>query len=391
MLWPETKEITPETKEITKEDSMPDKSALVKCLVWDLDNTLWRGTLLEDPDVELFDDVRQVIEQLDSRGILHSISSKNDYDLAWERVEQLSLAEYFIYPKIGWGRKSDAVMQISEQLNFAHSAIAFIDDLASERAEVNFRVPEVRCYLAEQAASLPDLPEFSPASVTVDARRRRQMYRASIARDAEKESFNGPDEEFLKSLDLVMTIKRADDEDLSRVEELTLRTSQMNATGVHYPDEVLRGLIADPDHEVLTVSLTDRFGPHGAVGVMLLEYHPAVWHLKLLATSCRVVTFGAGAVILNWLVDQTAQADVHLAADFRPTDRNRMMDIAYRFAGFTGDFCACLADLDVPDDSEGIQCLHLATERRNPPTTMRLTSPDLTATRNLNFSNSGPP
>ncbi len=103
---------------------------------------------------------------------------------------------------------------------------------------MSFHAPEVRCYAAEQAASLPDRPEFSPAVVTVDARRRRQMYQASFRRDAEKESFNGPDEEFLRSLDLRMVIKRADDEDLSRVEELTLRTSQMNATGVHYSDAV---------------------------------------------------------------------------------------------------------------------------------------------------------
>ena len=67
-----------------------------------------------------------------------------------------------------------------------------------------------------------------------------------------------------------MAIKRADEEDLSRVEELTLRTSQMNATGVHYSDADLRALLADPDHEVLTVTLTDRFGPHGAVSIVFL-------------------------------------------------------------------------------------------------------------------------
>jgi methoxymalonate biosynthesis protein len=104
-----------------------------------------------------------------------------------------------------------------------------------------------------------------------------------------------------------------------------------------------------------------------------------VWHLKLLATSCRVVSFGAGAVILNWLIDQAARAGAHLAADFRPTDRNRMMDIAYRFAGFTGDPCACLADLGSAADRDGIQCLHLIAAPRNGPTTMRLTSPDLAA------------
>ena len=356
---------------------MPDEPALVKCLVWDLDNTLWQGTLLEDPGVKLSDEVREVITALDSRGILQAVASKNDYDLAWKRLEDLGVAEYFVHPRIGWGRKSDSVREIAEQLNFALSTIAFVDDLPSERAEVDFRAPEVRCYTAEQVTELPGLPEFSPDVVTVDARWRRQMYQASFRREAEKESFAGPDEEFLRSLELVMSIKRADEEDLSRVEELTLRTSQMNATGVHYSDATLRGLLADPDHEVLTVTLTDRFGPHGAVGVMLLEYHAAVWHLKLLATSCRVVSFGAGAVILNWLIDQAARAGAHLAADFRPTERNRMMDIAYRFAGFTGEPCECLGHLGSVAGRDGVQCLHLIPAPRNAPTTMRLISPDL--------------
>lgn len=356
---------------------MADKPILVKCLVWDLDNTLWRGTLLEEPDVELFERVQDVISTLDSRGILQSVASKNDFDPAWKRLEDLGLAEYFVHPQIGWGRKSDSVSHIAEQLNFAANTIAFVDDLPSERAEVTFRAPEIRCYPAEQVTSLPDLPEFSPEVVTVDARRRRTMYQASFRRDAERESFAGPDEDFLRSLDLVMAIKRADEEDLSRVEELTLRTSQMNATGVHYSGEDLRGMLADPDREVLTVTLADRFGPHGAVGLMLLEYHPAVWHLRLLATSCRVVSFGAGAVIINWLIDQAAQAGAHLAADFRPTQRNRMMDIAYRFAGFTSDPCDCLGDLGPMAGRGDIQLLHLTAAPREAPTTMRLTSPHL--------------
>ncbi|MEU9993612.1 HAD-IIIC family phosphatase [Streptomyces sp. NPDC048045] len=355
---------------------MADKPTLVKCLVWDLDNTVWDGTLLEDPNVDLFPGIRDVIVELDSRGILHSVSSKNDHDLAWQHLEKLGLAEYFVHPQISWGPKSEAVKEIADRLNFAQTTVAFIDDLPTERAEVTYHAPDVRCYAADQAASLAGLPEFSPETVTVDARRRREMYQAGFRRDAEKDTFKGPDEDFLRTLDLVMEIKRADEEDLSRVEELTLRTSQMNATGVHYSDATLRGLLADPDHEVLTVTLTDRFGPHGAVGVILLERHPDVWHLKLLATSCRVVTFGAGAVILNWLVDQAARAGAHLVADFRPTDRNRMMDIAYRFAGFTDESCTCLTALPAPGE-EGVQRLHLLATAREAPTTMRLTSPEL--------------
>lgn len=357
---------------------MADKPVLVKCLVWDLDNTLWQGTILEDAEVVLPDGIRDVIVALDSRGVLQSIASKNDYDLAWGRLEKLGLAEYFVRPAIGWGRKSDSIKDIADELNFALTTIAFIDDQPTERAEVAYTHPDVRCYPAEDALKLPELPEFTPDVVTVDARRRREMYQAGFRRNAEKESFNGPDEDFLRSLDLVMAIKRADEDDLSRVEELTLRTSQMNATGVHYSDEVLRSLLTDEDNEVITVTLTDRFGPHGAVGVMLLEYHAAVWHLKLLATSCRVVTFGAGSVLLNWLVDQAAQAGVHLVADFRPTDRNRMMDIAYRFAGFAEQPCDCLAELpQLAEENADIQRLHLVADRRGESTTMTVTAPAL--------------
>ncbi|MEQ4304219.1 amino acid adenylation domain-containing protein [Plantactinospora sp. B6F1] len=350
-------------------------SEAVKCLVWDLDNTLWQGVLLEDGEVRLSEEIRRVIVGLDERGILQSVASRNDHDHAWAMLERLGVAEYLVLPQIGWGRKSDAIAAIADELNFAPRTIAFIDDQPSERAEVAYRLSEVRCYPAEQATELLDLPEFTPSTVTEDSRRRRVMYQAGFARDAARAEFGGPDEEFLRTLDLRMWIRRADKEDLARAEELTLRTSQMNATGVHYSDATLRTLLTDPRHEVLVVTMSDRFGPHGAVGIVLLEKYPAVWHLKLLATSCRVVVFGAGTVLLNWISDRAASAGSHVVADFRSTDRNRMMEVAYRFAGFGDDPCDC--HLDVPDATDGVQRLHLRPERRCPPSTMRVHAVDL--------------
>ncbi|MGW1819424.1 HAD-IIIC family phosphatase [Streptomyces sp. NPDC002125] len=352
---------------------------MVKCLVWDLDNTLWQGTLLEGDDVRVSDEVRELIATLDSRGILQAVASKNDHDLAWAKLEAMGLAEFFVVPRIGWGPKSDSVRLIAERLKFAEGAIAFIDDQPAERAEVAFHLPLVRCYATEQLPSLADLPEFSPDHITIDSRRRRQMYRAGFQREAEQAAFEGPDQEFLRSLELTLRIDRATEEQLTRVEELTLRTSQMNATGVHYSDAALRGLLADPGHEVLVATMADRFGPHGAIGVMLLSTHPGVWHLKLLATSCRVVSFGAGAALLNWLIDQAAQAGAHLAADFLPTERNRMMEIAYRFAGFTEaseEPCGCLAAL--PEVNTGdLQRLHLVSGAREEHPTIEISAPDL--------------
>jgi len=151
----------------------------------------------------------------------------------------------------------------------------------------------------------------------------------------------------------------------------------MNATGVYHGEAELRALIADPGHEVLLATLDDRFGPHGAIGIVLLARHPDVWHLKLLATSCRVVAFGVGAALLRWLTDQAARAGAHLVADFRRTERNRMMEVAYRFAGLDDRPCACRRAVAGGDDREGVQLLHLEATRQDPPTTMRLDAPDL--------------
>ncbi|MFC7531618.1 HAD-IIIC family phosphatase [Actinoplanes sp. GCM10030250] len=355
-------------------DAATPAPGLVKCLVWDLDNTLWKGTLLEGGGTELAAPVRTVIEQLDARGILQSVASKNDHDPAWERLTELGVADYFVHPQIGWGTKSAAVRAIAERLNFATGTLAFIDDQPAERAEVAYHLPEVRCYPAEDVAGLLGLAEFSPATVTVDARNRRLMYQASFVREAHRADHTGPDEDFLRTLELDLRIGRAGDEEISRVEELTLRTSQMNATGVHYSDATLRGLLTDPDHEVLVVTLTDRFGPHGAVGILLLRRHASVWRLKLLATSCRVVSFGVGSALLGWLGNEAAAAGVHLAADFRRTERNRMMEIAYGFAGFTETPCPCLAELG-STGTDGIRHLHLEPRIQPLPSTLRLTAP----------------
>ena len=360
---------------------MDNRARTMKCLIWDLDNTLWLGTLTEDAEVVPADYIRRIVTTLDARGILQSVASRNDHDQAWARLEELGLAEYFVLPRIGWGPKSESVRMIADELSFALGTIAFVDDQPAERAEVAFHLPEVRCYTAEQVPRLLELAEFSPATITADSAQRRVMYQSGFRRAEEQAAFGGTEEEFLRSLDIVMHIARADVSELARVEELTLRTSQMNATGIHYDDAALRKLLGDPGHEVLVVSMADRFGPHGAVGVLLLECLPAVWHLKLLATSCRVVPFGAGTAILNWLIDQAARTGTHVVADFRPTARNRMMEIAYRFAGLTDKPCTCVADLaadaDADADLADVQRLHVTPGRRPAPSTMTVEAVDL--------------
>ncbi|GDY50033.1 hypothetical protein SVIO_006560 [Streptomyces violaceusniger] len=134
---------------------MTEPATIVKCLVWDLDNTLWQGTLLEDGEVTLPASVEKLIAELDSRGILQSVASKNDHDQAWQRLEALGVAEYFLLPRIGWGPKSDSVREIAAEFGFALGTIAFVDDQPAERAEVQFHLPEVRTYTPSSCPASP--------------------------------------------------------------------------------------------------------------------------------------------------------------------------------------------------------------------------------------------
>lgn len=349
----------------------------IKCVVWDLDGTLWRGSLLEGGAVTLVPQLRDVLVELDRRGILQSVASRNDYEDAWEHLRALGIAEYFVYPQIGWGRKSDSVRVVAERLGFAHEAIAFVDDQPFERAEVAYELPAVRVYDANEAVTLVRRAEFRPAVITADSRNRRAMYQAAAAREQARELHRGPSEDFLRSLRMRLVIRQASIDDLDRVEELTLRTSQMNATGVHYPKSVLQDMVSSSSHRVLIASLTDRFGDYGAIGVVLLEQQPACWRLKLLATSCRVISMGIGGVVLGWIVNWASENGVHLIADFRRTGRNRVMEIAYRLAGFGQPLCAACTRCVSPENQVS-ESMHLVpTPRRvNPLVDIRVAGID---------------
>lgn len=310
------------------------KRQSIKCVVWDLDNTLWDGVLLEDEQVVLRPEVVEVIKTLDSRGILHSIASKNDYSTALKKLEQFGLSEYFLYPQINWNAKNTSIREIARSINIGIDTLAFVDDQAFEREEVAFSLPEVLCIDAANSAAIPEMAEMKPRFITEDSRKRRLMYLGDIARNAAEKEFQGPGEEFLATLDMVFTIAPAREEDLKRAEELTVRTHQLNTTGYTYSYEELDAFRQSSTHKLFVASLDDRFGAYGKIGLILLECGPAIWTVKLLLMSCRVMSRGVGTIMMNYIMGLAARANVRLRAEFVPNDRNRMMYITYKFGGF---------------------------------------------------------
>ncbi|GAA2359090.1 HAD-IIIC family phosphatase [Streptomyces carpaticus] len=331
-----------------------DGRGRVKCLVWDLDHTVWDGVLLEDGEVSLRPGVLETLRALDERGILLSVASRNDHEVAMRRLTELGIAEYFLAPQITWGPKSVSVEAVAKSLNIGIDALAFIDDQPFELEEVAFAHPQVLCVHADTVAELPGRPEFTPRFRTEDAARRREMYRSSEARVRAEESFEGAGEEFLSTLGMVFTIDRAQVSDLQRAEELTVRTNQLNSTGATYSYEELEALSASEDHLLLMAGLEDRFGSYGRIGLALVETAGPEWRLKLLLMSCRVMNRGVGTVLLHHVMRLARENGARLTAAFVPTDRNRVMYVTYRFAGFeetgrTGDALVLTApDAEVP-------------------------------------------
>lgn len=306
----------------------------VKCVVWDLDNTVWDGTLLEDGDVRLRPGVREALEVLDARGVLHSIASRNDHDVAARRLEQLGVADFFLSPQINWGPKSSSVSAVAQALNIGVDALAFVDDQPFEREEVAFAYPDVVCVDAAEVGSFTERTEFRPRFLTEDAGKRREMYRSGEQRVRAEENFDGAAEEFLATLGMVFTIDRAQVADLQRAEELTVRTNQLNSTGATYSYDELRKLASSQEHLLLMAGLDDRFGTYGRIGLALARVDGPVWHLHLLLMSCRVMNRGVGTVLLHHIMRLARDSGARLRAEFVPTDRNRVMYVTYRFAGF---------------------------------------------------------
>jgi FkbH-like protein len=304
-------------------------------VVWDLDNTLWDGVLLEDGEVTVRPGVVDQIRALDARGVLNSIASKNDHDAATEKLRELGLLELFVCPQISWNAKSESIRHLTQRLNLGVDAFAFVDDQPFELAEVAFAIPEVTCVDVAVLDEELRRPEFHPRFVTDESAQRRSMYQNQLARDELETEFTGTSEEFLASLDLRFTIAPGRREDLQRAEELTVRTNQLNSTGRTYSYDELDQLRESPDHILLVASLSDRFGSYGKIGLCLVEKGAETWHLRMMLMSCRVMSRGVGMVLLGHIMELCAQAGTALQADFVETGRNRMMQITYAFSGFS--------------------------------------------------------
>jgi FkbH-like protein len=306
----------------------------IKCVVWDLDDTLWRGTLLEGDEPVLAPGVEEVVRELDGRGILQSIASRNDHDAAWARITAFGLDEFFLHPQICWADKFDSIRTIADRFGIGLDTVSFVDDQAFERDEVRHALPSVMTIDAADIGRMLDMPRLRPRFVTAESNIRRKMYLVDELRRRHESDFPGKREEFLATLGMRVTIRAAGEPDLRRAEELTVRANQLNTTGRPYSYEELSALTQSPDHLLLVASLEDRYGTSGTVGLALIDRGSQAWLIKLFITSCRVVSRGVGGIVMTHILESAKRNRVGLRAEFVHNDRNRLMYMTYRFHGF---------------------------------------------------------
>jgi FkbH-like protein len=305
-----------------KRRSLSPHQEQIKCVVWDLDNTLWDGVLIEGDQVKLRVGIPQLLKYLDDRGILLSIASKNDHQSAWKELTRLGVADYFLYPQIDWTPKSRNISTIARQLGIGLNSLAFIDDNPFELDEVASTLPGVARVRAEDALELINDPRFR-GDGTEESRLRRRYYKEQIVRETAADNFASDYLSFLSSCEITLELTGYSETDRERVAELVQRTNQLNFSGRKYSPCELEEIIADPELERYVLRCRDKYGAYGTIGFAIVRPSPRALQILDFMLSCRVQRKGIEqAFFSHLLIHHNPGGAGSLWINYSETERN---------------------------------------------------------------------
>jgi len=307
---------------------------ICKCVVWDLDNTIWDGTLIEDglDRLRLKPRIIDTLKSLDERGILLAIASKNNKDDGLAALRHFGIDQYFLCPEISWEPKSEAVRRIAASLNIGLDSITFVDDSAFEREEIAASCPEVATIDAVHYLTIPERPECQQP-VTEESRKRRLLYRDQYERDAAQREFNSDYFAFLRGCGLKLLIRPMSTQNLERVHELTQRTNQMNFSGNRYSRDQLVELLRSDDADHYVLDCSDRFGNYGTIGFCIV--HRVDARMTDLMFSCRIQGKRVEHAFVSHLVRAYRRAGrPAFQASYRKTKKNTPAGKVFDDLGF---------------------------------------------------------
>ena len=325
-----------------------------KCLVLDLDNTLWGGILGDDgivgvrvgppyPEGEAFAAFQTYVKGLGERGIILAVCSKNDASVARDAFEKhpgmvLKLADISCF-LANWNDKASNIRSIAETLNIDLSSLVFVDDDARERALVRHILPQV---------AVPEMPEdpaefintldgyryFQIVGLADEDLKRADYYRENAARVSAASTALSV-EDFLKSLDMRCRVAPICAKSLERSAELINRSNQFNLTTRRRSAANVFALLENPEWITLTASLSDRFGDNGLISVVLARVRAKELEIDTWVMSCRVLKRTVEHFVLNHLCRLASARGLQaITGEFVPTERNQLVRDHYELLGF---------------------------------------------------------
>lgn len=321
------------------------KAQMIKCIVLDLDNTLWGGIVGEDGPLgikvsgqgegKFYKKFQLWLRQLKERGIILAVCSKNDDQIAKEPFEInsemiLRLDDFALFVA-NWENKADNITLIKETLNIGYDAIMFLDDNPAEREIVRQKLPIV---------IVPDLPDdftdtldylirrnyFEVRSISENDKNRTNQYKAEYERIKLKSNYSSIDD-YLKSLNMIAKLNPFTVEDAERISQLSQRSNQFNLRTVRYTKDDILKIMDSDSYFSCSVRLIDKFGDHGLVALAIVKLQDRnEAFLDSLLMSCRVLKRGVEDLLLNKIVEELKKRSVYnLIGEYLPTDKNRLV------------------------------------------------------------------
>lgn len=312
-----------------------------KCIVLDLDNTLWGGIIGEDgienitlsiePPGNGFLAFQQALLDHYNRGVILAINSRNNPEDAWQVIRthpNMILKENnFAASRVNWKDKAQNLLELARELNIGLDSMVFFDDDPSNRALVRALLPEV------EVPELPDDPGqyalflnslnlFSSKAITDEDKMRGNLYITERLRKEEEQKYPEK-EDFLKELLLKLTVWEDDGTSLSRLAQLTEKTNQFNIDKQPLTEEEILKYTKSPDYSVFNARLQDKFGDYGIITFALIERRGNDWHIKSLLMSCRAFGRGAEEAFLGAILKRAReQGAKNISIAFRETEKN---------------------------------------------------------------------
>jgi FkbH-like protein len=325
-----------------------------KCLVLDCDNTLWGGIVGEDglSGIKLgpthpgsaYVDFQATVLDLYHRGVLLALNSKNNdadaMSVFSDHPHCLLKPEHFASRRINWQDKATNLREIASELNIGIDSLVFLDDNHVERDYVRQALPEVLVVdLPQEPAyyrrTLAGLRCFDTLTLTDEDRHRTMLYHREAQRSELKRESGGLDQ-YLRSLEMVISFGYADEAMIPRIAQLTQKTNQFNVTTRRYSEEDIRRMAADTGWLVCWARLRDRFDDNGLIAVAIVAFSGQSARIDTLLMSCRVIGRGVEQALLAHLcVVAEARQCSRLLGEFLPTAKNGQVADLFQRSGFS--------------------------------------------------------